>query len=451
MKRTKIGPNSSQGFTLSELLIVATIVLIIGSIMFGATGGGGHFSASYFGKLFKVVWQNVGFWILLLIAVIFGLYRKITNPVEFMWRELPIQLGVSFLSLLILFSIFFTTATDLSDTEIWNGHVTLAEYYEEWTEEHTSTDEDGNTTTTHTYHAPEWKLLTTAGNCDVSQEIYQTYRRQYGNETEKNLFRSSQSSIGDGDMYYVDCEVSSKAIMPASRPHRFINYLRASDSIRKIQGGMLGFTNLLVQYPTVYNSNFGPIEVDRVIEAGVKAPTAWKNAVENLLDKELVKLGPQKEVNVLVYLVGTKDVRFAEALKEKWVHGKKNDVIVVIGTTEFPYVDWAQIISWTKVEEFKINLRNGILDLKDISHASNLVRLITEEIRKPGNKGGFVRPHMKEFEYLIGDISLPIWCQFLIVILGGTISWFTSYFLVNNRWRNYTGYSSRKTSFDRFR
>jgi len=78
------------------------------------------------------------------------------------------------------------------------------------------------------------------------------------------------------------------------------------------------------------------------------------------------------------------------------------------------------------------------MDLKDLSNSGNFVRVIVEEIEKPKSQGGYERTSMSDYEYLLADISLPWWCQILIVLLGGAASWFTSVWLVKNDWREWS-------------
>ena len=41
----------------------------------------------------------------------------------------------------------------------------------------------------------------------------------------------------------------------------------------------------------------------------------------------------------------------------------KNDVVVVMGTPSYPRIDWVQVLSWTDVELFKVQLRDELMDL----------------------------------------------------------------------------------------
>lgn len=419
---------------------IAFIILILATIAYFAI------PAIASTKIVKVLTYNTGFWILLFVTAIFGLFRKLTNPEKFTWLELPIQLFASSITILILYMVFFTTASNLSDRELLNGYVERAEYYEAWTEEVTyteeepcGTDSDGNTkycTVTKTredYHPPSWDLITTLGTISIDEGTYGNYVRHWGNEKEVSLSHMDQVSSGDGNMFLCRHAGNLDAkLVPASTEHRYLNYLKASDSIKKISGQLSGFQDLLKPYPKIYAAGFGPIEVDRVINAGVNLPSNWSFILDQQLDRLLAQLGASKQVNVLVYTVKTTDPQFGFALDEYWVKGKKNDVIVVIGLNEFPKINFVHVMAWTKVEEFPLMLRNRIMDLGEATDPQKITDIISSQLTMSPANGGFVRMPMSDLEYLIRDIKLPLWCQILIVIIGAAVSFGVSVWLVKN-------------------
>lgn len=418
---------------------VMVIIVTLAILLFSGDGG-------YGGKLLLVVRRNVGFWVMMTIAVVFGVYRKVTNPDHFHWHELPAQLAVSLVSLLLLSCFFFSTSANLTDTEILNGHVTGAEYYEEWTEKVTDRYCPGHgsgenrrtcggckTRTRRVYHAPYWEVHTTVSSLSVNAQTYRNVVNRFGNERKVNLFRSDQVSHGDGNKFETSFNPSqAERLIPASVPHDFVNYLQASESVKKIRGHQQLFPELIRPYPQVYAGHFGRLEIDRVVDAGVGLPATWKRTVDRTLEEALVELGRRKQVNVIVYAAKTADQTFAYALDQAWNKGKKNDVVVVLGLDAFPKVSFAHVMAWTKVEQFPINLRNRILELPDLRDGKALASAIVEEISKPASQGGFERSPMSDLEYLIADIELPMWAQILIVLLGGAASWGTSSFLIKN-------------------
>jgi len=226
-----------------KILLGLIAILAVAGAIWGAAEAGG--------KITTVITHNIGYWIVLFMAIVFGFFRKLTNPDEFSWLELPIQLIVTFVVITGLYALFFTTSANLTDIEIWNGKVTTAEYYEEWTEEVTETyccahDKKGNCTSTCTrtynvHHPPEWSVLTTVGNFSTNKTTYRTYVKHWQNERKKNIMHANQVSFGDGDMFYVSFDGSAEKLITASQEKYYVNYLKASDSIRKISGNISGY------------------------------------------------------------------------------------------------------------------------------------------------------------------------------------------------------------------
>jgi hypothetical protein len=418
--------DSGKKAIISLSIFVVSVVIVLAIVLSG-------------GKMVKVVTYNTGFWIMLFIAAAFGVIRKLTNP-NLSWGELPIQLGGSTLVIIGLYFLFFSTSAKLMDTEIWNGSVSRAEYYEPWTELQTHYDSvaDGKDSkgrtkykrvkrTERVYHGPKWELGTSVGEVSVSNGIYRNYVNRFSGETKKNLFHLNQVSLGDGNMFYVYVHD-----VPASVEKPFVNYLKASESVQKVSGFVSQYKSILRPYPTVSNNGYGSIDLYRVIDAGANAPKGWKDSVDHQLDLALISLGALKQANILVYLVGTSDLKAAYAIKENWVGGKKNDIIVIIGASHFPKIDFVHVLAWTDVELFKIELRDRVMNLKELTDGKALADTITSQIIKSPETGGFKRLKMASLEYLIGDIKLPMWCQILIVLIGLGTSYGISVFLVKN-------------------
>ena len=396
-------------------------------------------------KIYLIVSYNLSFYIAILLSLIFGVYRKFTNPEKFTWIELPIQLLASVAVIFTLYSFFFFTTSDIADKEVWNGYTSKAEYYEEYTTEteYEDCDSEGKncvTRSTETYHPPEWYLYTSnSEKLAISQSTYRTYVKRFANETEKELYHPDQISYGDGDMYYTIFKGNFEDRIPTSIKHRYVNYLKGTESLhRKTGGNTIGYEELLMEYPSVTSGTYGNIYFDRVIVAGgLKVDPLWKKQVDQKLDLALTNLGKKKQVNIVIYLVKSSDQAFLHALEEHWVNGKKNDVVVIIGMNNFSKVEWTSIMAWTKIEEFKIELRDNINELSDISDSSIFTNTIINQISKNPENGGYLRMPMKELEYLVSDIELQWWSHILVVLSGAFIAWLVSWALINNQIQNW--------------
>lgn len=401
-------------------------------------------------KMYVIVSHNLSFYIAIFISLIFGVYRKFTNPNRFTWFELPVQLLASVAVIFTLYSFFFFTTSNISDKEVWNGYSVKAEFLEEWTErvETTTCDSEGKnckTTVSYVYHPPEWWLYTNNYKVNynekisISRSVYRNYVNYFGNNTFKDLYHANQSSHGDGDMYYTVFKDTFESRIPTSIKHRYVNYLKGAESLHKKTGGnTIGYEKLLLDYPKVTRGSYGSIYFDRVIVAGeLNVDSTWKKQVDQQLDLALTSLGEKKQVNIVVYLVKSSDQAFLHALEEHWINGKKNDVIVIVGMNQFPMVEWAAVMAWTKIEEFKIILRDNINELSDISDSNIFTSTILNQISKKTENGGYLRMPMEELEYLVSDIELPWWSHLLVVLSGAFMAWLVSWALINNQIKNW--------------
>ena len=114
---------------------------------------------------------------------------------------------------------------------------------------------------------------------------------------------------------------------------------------------------------------------------------------------------------------------------------------MIIGAPRWPQVDWAYVMAWTDVQEFKIELRERILNMgknvenpehRGIGNAPAFVDAICSQVNRPGPQGGYVRKPMSDYEYLISEISLPWWASLLIVLLGGGTQFGVAMLLIHN-------------------
>lgn len=208
-------------------------------------------------------------------------------------------------------------------------------------------------------------------------------------------------------------------------PKTYENLVRAApDSLFNASSEKLlvaPYAAQLPKYPaTVYDYH----HVNRIVLHGVALPDAatWNSDLQELL----ATLGPQKQVNAILVFTREPSPQFAEALRIGWLGGKKNDVIVVLGTPEYPKINWVKIISWTDQELFKVQLRDSLLEQSTVNREAVLDTLSTHI------RSSFKRKSMKDFEYLRNEIRPPLWVAVLIVLLslGGSIT--LSYYFARN-------------------
>ena len=388
---------------------------------------------SWYKKLLPIILNNMNFWVVALAGVAYGFWRKVTNPRYFTWLELPVQLVVGVVLTVMYFVIFIIWTSGIHDREILNGYVTSAEYYEEWTEleSYENCDDSNNSCTTETreiHHPAEWKIQTSFDDrLSISKSAYQSYVKQFNDEEKIELGRSSQVSSGDGNAFVSSWLGENGNIVPVSVSSPYVNYLRASRSIHKKLGISETYIDYLLPYPALERTDFGVIEFNRVLSAGVELPLQWGKQVDRQLDLALTTLGSAKQVNLVVYLVAA-DRGFLHALEEHWISGKKNDVVLVIGMQKFPLVDWAGVMVFQGNEELKVALRDEIESRKDISDAAEVSALLVKQV-----EDYYQRVPVAELEHLLYDIELD-WSMLLfmcsLIAMGIII---TSYQLETNR------------------
>lgn len=297
---------------------------------------------------------------------------------------------------------------ETSDTEIWNGkvvsktkdRVSCSHSYDcncknvescsgSGKDRICSTSRVCDTCYEHT-HDYDWTVHTTIGNYDIDRIDRQGVREPQ---------RWTGVFMGE----------------PVSKTKTFTNYIKGARN-NVINRSGVKVTYPMPNYPTAIYDYY---RIDRAVSADSAVPNlpAWSASISDLLKD----LGTSKEVNVV--MVFTKQQQdFADQLNSAWLGGKKNDVIIVIGvTSDLTKAEWVKVLSWTKREDFKVELRDSIMDAN--LTPSEVVPIITTVI-----KSKFDRRSMEEFDYLKYDIEPPYWSfisaliAFFLPLIGYVIS-----------------------------
>jgi len=370
---------------------------------------------------------------------VYAIWRKFANPNEFVWIEFPIQILVGVLSTVLVFACLYYEATDLKDYEILNSYAQRAEYHEPWTEWVTVCTKVGKSTscTRHCtgFHGPEWIIYhKNTRETAIAQSNYKNLVSRFGNEKHFHIFRPNQCSIGNGNGDVTTYGGEPQKLVPTAKEHQYVNYIKGSKTTirRRSLVNISGYQKQLKEYPHVHNGTYGEIEFDRVVDVGNVMSKEWQTQVDYQLDTTLSTLGEKKEVNILLYLIPDNRTAFSAALEAFWVGGKKNDVVVLIGT-DGKKIDWTEILSWTTQEDFKTKLKRRISDLGSLDqNGSQLATIITDQVSQPKESGGFVRRPMQDFEYLAEEVELPVWAGLLMILIVGLLVWATSWALEHN-------------------
>jgi hypothetical protein len=203
---------------------------------------------------------------------------------------------------------------------------------------------------------------------------------------------------------------------PVSIIKQYTNYIQAVPSSvfdDVIDEDFSRFNHLIPDYPLDLKNEYHYQHV-RAIGADVDQLPKWNT----MLAEVLKDLGPEKQVNVLVLFVATQDDRYLQALEKSWLKGNKNDVIVVIGTTEFQKMEWVGIITWSPVVEFKVQLQEKIQSVGKID-PNLIIPIIKQQILN-----SFERLHMQDYSHLKDQIKPSddiLWVILGILLIGPII------------------------------
>ena len=350
-------------------------------------------------------------WMLLMLFIL-----PIPWIAKLIWpREITLpEIGLTTLVAVLLASgvYFLGIAGKTHDVEVWNGEIT------------------GKTRVHGTYEQPySCNCRQTCSGSGKNQSCSQTCDTCY--ETHYTVHWNAQSTIGEFGIDSLD-RTSRSVYMsldpqryvnvrigePCSRTSAFVNYVKAVPDSLFHANPLLAqkFAGLIPEYP----SNIYDIyRINRVL--AVNVPVTDIGAWNNDLGITLRKLGPQKQANAVIIFVNTPDRNYINALESAWLGGKKNDIIIAVGVTQWPHIDWVEVSSWTKQELFKVQLRDELQALGDVDRAQ-FMALINKHTTET-----FVRRSMKDFEYLSDEIEPALWVIILATVLGVLASLGLSY------------------------
>lgn len=334
-------------------------------------------------------------WLALIIPIVCSIILYSFFHHKLVWWEVVLPIVVS---IVLIFGMKFAVEiSQTRDIEYWGGWATMAEYYEEWTEKvtTTSTDKDGNTTTSTYYvdHDPYWQITDSNGiEVRISQSYYRKLVGMWGNEKEVNIIRFDQSSFGDGDKYVTLFNGKREDKIPVTTIHYYENRVQASHStfnFPEVDPKKYG----LIDYP----SNLDATNVSTIYGA---RPAGFASA-DREFNLRNAELGRRKQVRMWVLLFVDKPLEAAHEQEAYWKGGNKNEFTVCIGVDRQMNVQWCHVISWTEVHELKIEVRNmiatmGKLDLPKLS----------KEIPTMVDKK-FKRKQFADFSYL--TVEPPLW------------------------------------------
>lgn len=332
------------------------------------------------------------FWFILLIPVVIAFIAKAVWKHSITWKEMGAQMAI--VSLITATVYMFGMSNQTQDYEIWNGTVTgkerVHDYYEEAYDCFCVTTCSGsgkNETCTETcqtcyedHYTVSWDVKTTLGEINI----------KYLDKTSKSVYKTP------------DPTAYTKAYKgePCSTVNSYVNYIKAvPESIFNTSHNatMTQFASMIPAYPELHSY----YKVNRVLSSGVplKETAQWNH----YLSEKLRTIGPKKQANIILVFAKTADTQYRYALEQSWLGGKKNDVIVIAGVTEYPKIDFIETITLGQNAGnslMTVEMRDNLMKLGSVEDYKKYIDAVANVVLTR-----FDRKPMQDYDYLKDDIK----------------------------------------------
>lgn len=198
---------------------------------------------------------------------------------------------------------------------------------------------------------------------------------------------------------------------PFSAEHSYTNYIKASPgSLLRHQGLVEKYVNRLPAFPERVYDYYRRSSLVLVNGARVPGAGAWNDALASANSR----LGPRKQVDLVVVLAKNLPQEYFYALEQHWIGGKGNSAVLVINVNDGFAPTWAAAMSWTDNKRFAVELRDSIMGLPQITHDA-VVPVFEQTVQKH-----YKRKSMSDFEYLKSSI-VPTTTQWVVSLLIGLL------------------------------
>lgn len=337
---------------------------------------------------------------LILIAALVSCVIYVINK-EITTEEFMIMTASTIAGVLLVWSLFLIPIPN--DEHFESGVIYKTTYHpyfvEQYQQPHTVCTSTGKTTSCYTYyttqiarHPEYWTVQDNfSREWKVSQKKHNEVKNVFGNNVKvvrvNKCIHGGHIVSGDPNLYNYWNETNTFDY-PVNRKVHWYNPLKRHNTI------FTNKSNIKKQYPKSIdyeNSN-------RLIEEE-------KELTRKDWDIFNSKIYCYKHVNVI--LTKVKDSAEAKQLEDKWINGKKNDlVITVVGTYKKP--EFVKVFGWSESSLVKRKLETYILDNGITRDNLDEVKSIIKETYSPYD--------YNKFKYLINVPS--IWCIFLAFIVA---------------------------------
>jgi hypothetical protein len=217
---------------------------------------------------------------------------------------------------------------------------------------------------------------------------------------------------------------------PASVEHSYTNYLKAvPDNIFNSSLAMADDKQIVPAYPLVFDY----YRVNRVINVNGDISPQDVQKLNERLNYILAEIGSAKQANINVLFTSYPTESYRYAVEKAWQGGKKNDITIIVGSQNWPEIEWVEVITWVHNagnDKLRVSLQDDILDLKayDLDKFSKAV--YTNVLKH------YTRPKNEDYEYLANSIEPPGWVIVLSIILSLAASFGIGMYFSQNEYRD---------------
>lgn len=380
------------------------------------------------------------FWIIALVPITIGGFFFLFNK-RICWQE---WVGSTTIALVMagLFQLIAGIGmTD--DIETWSGEVVSTRQFSRWkeyyeyavyrteyyneTETYYETDSKGRSHSrtrtirksrevfdhwepTSTWHDAYWKVYTTLGDWNIDVDKYHYLCKKFNDchavQGSRTTF-SHNSRMIDGDPNDYVADNTTGWCEPVSDTRHFENRVKAAPTLFSYSKVP---TNISV-YP--WPKTYDLFSTDRVLGTAKGLITTLK------WDQMNAKLGPAKQVNVIIIGFGNAGTDMAHYQEAAWIGGKKNDLVICFGGGDKKNpANWVYVFGWTEKGMVKQTIQSLLLE-EPIS--DKIIPMIDDLIRRH-----YVIKDWHKFDYI--TIEPPTWSYWvyfitIIVFQGGFYVW----------------------------
>lgn len=297
-------------------------------------------------------------------------------------------------SIITAIMIFASVHRDYADIQILNGQV-ISKYRD----------------TVHCRHSYKCRCYTTCSGSGSNRTCTEHCSTCYDHNEDYDWV--VKNTFGTIDIDTIDRQGKKepprwtivKVGEPYTKVSTYTNYIKGSpDSLFNHMLEKSGKYNI----PTYPSNIYDYYRYNRIVSVGVNVPNSKE--LNDLLNTTLIKLSPQKKVNIIPVFTNY-DVNFARALESKWLGGKRNDVVVVMGLNG-DKIEWVKVFSWSVRSIVNYELESNLKSLDKFDYIK-YTAVVGDAITKH-----YIQRSPEEFKYLDDAIKPSDWIVYTSLILS---------------------------------